>query len=353
MRKEWIAALIGTMAALVLAVGGTWAFTQPSQVEAAQMVQPVASENERLAVQDLAPASQLIEETVQTNHVAANRVFAAPRGNRGEQARPQGHGVRGGARGQIDHEALLADALGITVEQLEAAHESARQAGIQQALAEGLITQEQADQMLAREGRSHRGPRSLRGAGGKSGLQSAQIDRQALLADALGITVEQLDAAHQAARAAATQQAIDEGLITQEQADMKAAHEALKAYMDREAIMAQALGISVADLQAAREEDRSLRTLIEELGLDRETLQANMQAAHEAAIQQAVADGVITQAQAEQILEGKGRGVGGRHGRGAPGGKGHRQGEGRPDREFDRNNGGNIQNNTTIPANDA
>jgi len=340
MRKEWIAILIGTMAALLLAVGGTWIFTQASQAEAAELIESAVSESELVAAQDMAPASQLMEDPIQANNVTANQAFAAPRGNRGDHA-------RGGLGDQIDREALLADALGITVEELQAAHESARQAGIQQAVEEGLITQEEADQMLAGEGKGpHRG--FGRGHHGKFGSQDAQIDHKALLADALGITVEQLEAAQQEARDAAIQQAIDEGLITQEEADMMAAHQALKAYIDREAITAQALGISVADLQAAHEEGKTVRTLIDELGLDRETFHTNMEAAHEAAIQQAVADGVITQEQADQIQEGNGRGF-----RGPRGPRGPHGCDGSGGKSHFRGNDGHFQNAPTIPANDA
>ena len=79
--------------------------------------------------------------------------------------------------------------------------------------------------------------------------------------------------------------------------------------------MAKALGISVEELQAAHAEGKSLPTLIEELGLDRETVRANMETAKQEAIQQAVADGVITQEQADQILSGEGRGKRGPRGR--------------------------------------
>jgi len=41
---------------------------------------------------------------------------------------------RGGFRGNIDYQQLLADALGITVEELQAAYEAAREAAIAQAV---------------------------------------------------------------------------------------------------------------------------------------------------------------------------------------------------------------------------
>jgi uncharacterized protein YidB (DUF937 family) len=95
-------------------------------------------------------------------------------------------------------------------------------------------------------------------------------------------------------------QALDDGRITEEQADLMLAGLKLRAYIDHQEILASALGITPEELEAARE-NGSLRDLIEELGLDRETLHENMQAAKEAAIDQAVADGVITEAQAEAL----------------------------------------------------
>jgi hypothetical protein len=105
------------------------------------------------------------------------------------------------------------------------------------------------------------------------------------LADELGITVEELDAARQAAQEAALAQAIEEGDLTQEQVDLILAHQALRAYLDPRALMEEAL-----DLQG-------------EEGLDRETLRDWMQAARTEAVERALADGAITQAQADALLE--------------------------------------------------
>ena len=126
---------------------------------------------------------------------------------------------------------LLADALGITVEELQAALAEAR---------DGLAGQ----------------PRPAE-----------------LLADALGITVDELKAACEAAWEARLAQAVADGRITQEQADMILARRALADYLDRDAI---------------REAIRAI---------------------YEDAVQQAVTDGVITQEQADAILSGGGLGM--------------------------------------------
>lgn len=170
-------------------------------------------------------------------------------------AAAQGPGA-GGARGVDDTH--LAAALGIPLEQLQAAREQARNAGIDQALAQGLITEAQAARL--READS----RGLAMLNRFFGVDGAAIDQEALLAQALGITVEELEAAGEQARAAARAEAlaaaVAAGRITQEEADL---------------------------LQALP-------------GL-REFLAEPMQNAFDQALQQAVEAGVISQAQADRI----------------------------------------------------
>jgi hypothetical protein len=167
----------------------------------------------------------------------------------------------------------LAAALGISVDELTAAQQEASEAAIQQAGDAGLITQQQAEQMrsVSRFGMGmHFGSRML---------GSSTIDFQALLADALGISVDELTAAQETAHQAHLAQAVAAGTITQEQADLMQARQRLH---------------------------------------QNENFQSSMQSAHQAAIAQAVADGTITQEQADQMLSngfGMGRGgFGGMHG---------------------------------------
>jgi hypothetical protein len=176
----------------------------------------------------------------------------------------------------------LADALGITLEELQAAVEEARTAAIDQAVADGLLTQEQADELLAN------------GFGGRH--WHFGYNQDTFLADALGISVEELQAARLEVYEAQLAEMVAAGVITQEQADLALAQKAVQGYIDTEA------------------------------------LQATLQAAYEEAIAQALADGVITQEQADQLLSnqafgaggfpGFGGGFGGHHGfgRGGPGG---------------------------------
>ena len=201
----------------------------------------------------------------------------------------RGDGFRGdkGFRGMdSSDDQYLADALGISTDELSAARQKAYQAAVDQALENGLITQAQADQLKSGDGAFPFGDRW----GGW--LKDTDIDQEALLAEALGITVEKLDEAQTTAYNARLEQAVTDGNLTQEQADLMKGKRALYA--------------SVA-------------------------YQTSMQSAFEAAVAQAVADGTITQAQADLILADAPI-FGGMHGMDGFGG-GHRGGP-HSDRDF-------------------
>jgi ribosomal protein S20 len=208
-------------------------------------------------------------------------------------------GIKGG---DIDYQQLLADALGITVDDLQAAYQTARDAAIDKAVEEGMITQEQADNMKVWGGFGRRG-----GFGGfdraPKGVAGSTIDENALLADALGITTDELQTARETANQAAIDQAIAEGLITQEQADAMQARKTLMGYLDRDTLLAKALGMSVEDLQAAYADGETLTTLMSEKGLDAATVREKLQTAYTEALAQAVKDGVITQEQADEMSQ--------------------------------------------------
>lgn len=178
--------------------------------------------------------------------VAAASNVAAPVAN--------GRGWNGNAGGQN-----LADALGISLEELQAAQQKAGEAALQQAVDQGMLTQEQADAMQAR------GLGEMHAKAFGRGMTGA-IDGQALLADALGISVADLQAAQLKAEGAALDQAVTDGRITQEQADQMKTRSALGQYMNQDSV--------------------------------RQTLRS----AYESVVQQAVAAGVITQEQADTIL---------------------------------------------------
>jgi hypothetical protein len=204
---------------------------------------------------------------------------AAPAAQSAQAALPvttdfnRGPGPRDGASDQE-----LAIALGIDTTKLQAAYKTATAEALKQAVATGLITQAQADQMSANgDGRFR----------GLPMVNSSSIDYDALLAKALGISTDQLKSAYQKAFTARIDQAVTAGNLTQAQADLEKGRNALQ---------------------------------------NNAKFNASIQSAYEAAVKQAVTDGVITQAQADAILKSQanhpamGFGGPGMKGPGGPGG---------------------------------
>ena len=204
----------------------------------------------------------------------------------------------------------LADELGISVEELQSAHQVVQVAALEGAVADGKLTQEQADQIVASDFSGPRGRFTPRGG-----------EADTLLAEVLGISVDDLQAARQRVQVAAIDQALADGKITAEQVAMMEAHQALQNYMQKDEMIAKALGITVDELDAAKGDSQRIPDLMEELGIEQEDFEANMQTLREEMLEQAVQDGVITQEQADQMLENDFRGGRGPGGRGFPAGK--------------------------------
>ena len=155
--------------------------------------------------------------------------------------------------------------------------------------------------------------------GGPGGFFGGNIDRQALLADALGITVDELEAANEKADLAGVQQAFDDGWLGQNQADLMTAQIKLRNFVDHDALLADALGMTAEEAAAARADGKSMRTLLAEKGLDPADVATAMQTAVQAQLDKAVTDGIITQAQAD-LLKNQGGMFGRDFGKGGPGG---------------------------------
>jgi hypothetical protein len=158
--------------------------------------------------------------------------------------------------GTADHTAALADALGISVEELEAAFQAVHTKMVEQAVSDGLMTQEQADKMLEQEapfpGSRIKFPgHFLRGE-----------DFNTLLAEELGIDLDTLQKAQQTAQESMLAQALADGNITQDVYDNMLAQSKMRPYY-----------------------------------------QDAFSEAYQNAIKAALADGAITEAQAETLLE--------------------------------------------------
>ncbi len=66
--------------------------------------------------------------------------------------------------------------------------------------------------------------------------------------------------------------------------------------------LANALGLTTDELYAELNSGKTLAALAEEKGLDRATLVAELESAHQAGLAQAVTDGILTQEQADAML---------------------------------------------------
>ena len=124
----------------------------------------------------------------------------------------------------------------------------------------------------------------------------------------------------------------------------------------REAVevsIAETLGITVEELQASHEAGTRLPDLVEELGMDMADVEAAIESTKQTIVNQAVTDGTITAEQAEAILSHRG---GPR--RGGPGGPGAERGGPRNGGTFNQsslrfNSGGHQgpgNGNTNAPA---
>lgn len=293
MKRFTVVALIFASVALVVAVGGALAFGLFTRAQAARSVDN--------------PIANIISD------VTGEEISILHRG-RGGPGLP-GSGL---PFDRFANQEALAEALGITTDELQTAQDAARAKALDQALDEAVanedLTQKKADAI--REGSANNQRFSFGFIPGRFGLLEA-VDYQVLLAEELGITTDELAAAIETAQAATIAQAVADGKITQEQADWMLAQDELRSYIDPQAILAQALGITTDELQASLEEGKSLYEIVQELGLSATDVSDARYQAYKDALAQAVSDGVITQAQADQLLLnnlGGGRGLRGMKG---------------------------------------
>jgi hypothetical protein len=152
----------------------------------------------------------------------------------------------------------LAAVLGKTAAEMQAARKAVYEKAVDQALADGALTQAQATLLKASNGNGWGRLSMMIGA-----EEAAKLDEQALFAEALGITLDELNAAYAKVRTDQLAQLVADGRLTQEQADEMAARGAL----------AQST-----------------------------TFQAEVKAGIETAINNAVKAGIITQAQADALI---------------------------------------------------
>ena len=155
-----------------------------------------------------------------------------------------------------DHKTALADALGISVEELKNAFQAVNTKMIEQAVEDGYLSQDQADIIL--EGETPPDGRHMRFPDGF--MRGDNFND--LLAEELGIDLETLLAAQEKAQETLLDQALEDGKISQEEYEMMQVRTKMNPYFS----------------EAFSE-------------------------AYQNAVDAALADGVITDAQAEALLE--------------------------------------------------
>lgn len=129
----------------------------------------------------------------------------------------------------------LANALGISLEELTAAQEKAFTTAVDAALKAELITSAQAETLKAGNDSFSALYRYL------SETERAEFEQDVYLAKALGISETELQAAYEAMEQARIDQLVADGVLTQEEADLQAAYQALRGSTTFEANMKQAM----------------------------------------------------------------------------------------------------------------
>lgn len=209
------------------------------------------------------------------------------------------------------NEAAVIEALGIEEATYDEAEDAADAAIVLQAAEDGWITDDEADELID----AGRGLRL-----GRNQYYKGIYDEDAFVAEALGISLAQWEAAEEEAYEARVAEKVAEGDLTAEEAADKMAVREFKASLDKDAFLADALGISLGQLEAYRDAATSWDDVLTDLGLTEDEVREGQQAAMEQAIANAVADGTLTEEQAEDVNSRNGRGRRGGNRRGGRGG---------------------------------
>ncbi len=221
--------LVSGILILALALGVTVAFAQTDEPDTpdSEVAPPLpwgrpGGHGFHGQLEGVTPLDELLAEELGVTVEALQDAHAEARAAAMEQ---DGFGFRGhhGFDDDSEYAALLADALGVDVEELQAAQDAAHARWLDEMVEAGYMTEEQASLIEAQK------------------ALKPYLDREALMAGVLGIDVEELQAAREAgtpmsellgdmsfeefaaamqdAYQAAVQQAADDNVITDEQAE--------------------------------------------------------------------------------------------------------------------------------------
>ncbi len=140
---------------------------------------------------------------------------------------------------------------------------------------------------------------------------------------ATGVTLEEMPTFMSEVQATALAAAVKDGVLTQAQADeITARMQERQSHMEQQAVvreyvqyaLADALDITVSDLETQIKDGKKLHEIVLASGVTQEELPAFFKEIHETALAQAVKDGALTQAQADEILQHMQEGFGRRGG---------------------------------------
>jgi hypothetical protein len=269
LRTLMVGGALGTTALIGLGGGAVaWAQTEGTTPPAEAPAEDHAGRrSERRAEADAALAAKLgitAEEVAAARQTAHDAVVAELGEPTRPESRPETDEEREALKAQMQarqelHETKLAEALGITVEELDAARLAVAEERLAAKVAAGELTQEQADARLEalRNGELPEEGFGRRGPGGRGGDRHERgAEAQAALAAELGKTTEELTAARQRAHEAVVAE-LGEPTRPESRPETDEEREALRAQMQQRRDLettkfAEALGISVDELKAAR-----------------------------------------------------------------------------------------------------
>ncbi len=125
--------------------------------------------------------------------------------------------------------------------------------------------------------------------------------RQTFLAQALGISEAELQAAQQKATLAWIEDREQKGFLAPRRAELLRARTLAQPYLNPTALVARALGLTVEEVQQACDAGRTLADLLADQNMRRGDFLRALRQATDDAVQQAVDDGVITPDQADAL----------------------------------------------------
>ncbi|HEY7295934.1 MAG TPA: hypothetical protein VH916_12890, partial [Dehalococcoidia bacterium] len=249
----------------------------------------------------------------------------------GTSSAAPGPGGPGGKRGIFaEYQTVLAQKLGISLQQLQAAEKATRDQLIDNAVAAGKLTKAQGDALKAGQkppatpgqGQGNRGPGGMRNL-----LRNARDifqQHETVLAQKLGISPQQLQTAQKAARDQLIDNAVAAGKLTKAQGDaLKSGHKpsggaggsrgpgargALPGGLsngitDAVKAAAAALNLTPEQLQTSLRGGQSLAELAQSKGIGRDGLRAAIMASVQNDVNAAIRDGKITAQQGTTIID--------------------------------------------------